>query len=51
MQQMRWMVSVRREGEEDGLPLATFTPPIDGATVANFGLSLEEGRQLLRDLQ
>src|SRR5450756_1645169 len=51
MQQMRWTVSVRREGEEDGLPLATFTRPIDGATVADFGLSLEEGRQLLRDLQ
>jgi hypothetical protein len=51
MHQMRWTVTVRREGEEDGLPLATFTRPIDGATVADFGLSLEEGRQLLRDLQ
>ena len=32
MQQIRWTASVQREGEEDALPFATFTRPIDGAT-------------------
>lgn len=51
MRQMRWTVSVQREGAVEGVPLATFTRPIDSATVADFGLSLEEGRHLLRVLQ
>src|SRR5450631_1184741 len=51
MRQMRWTVSVQRDGEVNGEPLATFTRPVDGATVADFGLSLEEGRHLLKVLQ
>ena len=51
MQQMRWTVSVQREGDVEGVPLATFTRPIDSATAADFGLSLEEGRHLLKVLQ
>lgn len=51
MRQMRWTVSVQRDGEVNGEPLATFTRPVDGATVADFGPSLEEGRHLLKVLQ
>ena len=48
MRQMQWTVSVKRDGDAQGVALATFTRPVDGATVADFGLSLEEGRHLLR---
>ena len=51
MRQMQWTVSVKRDGDAQGVALATFTRPVDGATVADFGLSLEEGRHLLRTLQ
>jgi hypothetical protein len=51
MRQMRWTVSVHREGGGESVPLATFTRPVDGAKVADFGLSLEEGRHLLKVLQ
>ena len=46
MRQMRWTVSVHREGGGQSVPLATFTRPVDGAKVADFGLSLEEGRHI-----
>ena len=51
MKEMRCTVSVRRDGEHVDVPLATFTRPVDAATVADFGLSMEEGRQLLSSLQ
>jgi hypothetical protein len=51
MRQMRWTVSVHRDGDGESVPLATFTRSVDGATVAAFGLSLEEGRHLLKVLQ
>ena len=51
MRQMQWTVSVKRDGDAQGVALTTFTWPVDGATVADFGLSLEEGRHLLRTLQ
>ena len=51
MRQMQWTVSVKRDGDAQGVALATFTRPVDGAMVADFGLSLEEGRHLLRTLQ
>ena len=51
MRQMQWTVSVKRNGGAQGVALAMFTRPVDGATVADFGLSLEEGRHLLRTLQ
>ncbi len=51
MRQMQWTVCLQGEGGVDGETLATFTRPLDGATVADFGLSLEEGRHLLKVLQ
>jgi hypothetical protein len=51
MKEMCWTVSVRRDGEHLDVPLAPFTRPVDAATVADFGLSMEEGRQLLSSLQ
>ena len=43
---------VRATGGRCGRPApATFTRPIDSATVADFRLSLEEGRHLLKVLQ
>jgi len=51
MRQLRWTVSVRRDGDREEVALATFTRPVDAATAADFGLSLEEGRQLLGALQ
>jgi len=51
MRHMQWTVSVQRSGDAHGVSLITFTRPVDGATVADFGLSLEEGRQLLAALQ
>ena len=51
MQPMRWTVSVQRAADVKSMPLATFMRPVDGATVADLGLSLEEGRHLLKILQ
>lgn len=52
--QMQWEVYVRRHGtsEPEGeVRLVTFKRQIDGATAADFGLSLVEARQLLARLQ
>ena len=48
---LRWTVYVRQHGSEDAVQLATFRRPVDGATAADFGLSVAEGRQLLVALQ
>jgi hypothetical protein len=52
--QMQWEVYVKQHGtveHESDVPLATFKRRIDGATAADFGLSLAEARQLLAKLQ
>jgi hypothetical protein len=51
MQETRRTVSARRHGEHVDVPLATFTRPVDAATVADLGLSIEEGRHLLGSQQ
>lgn len=47
----RWTVYVQREGSAKRVPLVRFRRPVDTATVSDFGLSIAEGRLLLRALQ
>ena len=54
MQPMRWTVLIRYEGAgQDGelRDVGCFVRPVDRAAPADFGLSLTEGRTLLRHLQ
>ena len=48
---IRWTVWVQREGSGERVPLVRFRRPVDTATVSDFGLSIAEGRLLLRALQ
>jgi len=49
--EMRWTVYVQREGSADRVALVRFRRPVETATVGDFGLSIVEGRLLLRTLQ
>lgn len=46
-----WTVYMQPHGGGDAVPLATFRRPVKGATAADFGLSIAEGRELLVALQ
>ena len=48
---LQWTVYMRQHGTTDVVSLATFRRPVDGATAADFGLSIAEARQLLAVLQ
>ena len=48
---LQWTVYVQRQGDFDQVPLATFQRPLAAAAVSDFGLSMSEGRDLLRALQ
>jgi hypothetical protein len=48
---LQWTVSVQRRGAPDTVALGIFQRPVKGATAADFGLSIAEGRELLAALQ
>lgn len=48
---MQWTIYVRRHDGNDAVPLTTFQRALSGSTVADFGLSIVEGRELLSALQ
>jgi hypothetical protein len=48
---LQWTVYVQRRGAHDVVPLGIFQRPVTDATVADFGLSIAEGRELLAALQ
>jgi len=49
--EIRWTVCVQREGSAERVALVRFRRPLDTATVSDFGLSIAEGRLLLRAWQ
>lgn len=48
---MQWTVYVQKEGCAERVALNTFGRPLKSATASDFGLSMLEGRELLRTLQ
>ncbi|MCC8396876.1 hypothetical protein LJ656_30300 [Paraburkholderia sp. MMS20-SJTR3] len=49
--ELRWKIFVQRQGTDEPASICSFNRPVNGATPADFGLSLTEGRQLLEALQ
>lgn len=48
---IHWTIYLQRDGTDEKVPLATFQRPLEGATLADFGLSMSEGKSLLSSLQ
>lgn len=48
---IHWTIYLQRDGTDEKVPLATFQGPLEGATLADFGLSMSEGKSLLSGLQ
>jgi hypothetical protein len=48
---MHWTIYLHRDGTDEKVPLARFQRPLEGATPADFGLSMSEARSLLSSLQ
>jgi hypothetical protein len=48
---MHWTIYLQRDGADEKAPLARFQRPLEGATQADFGLSMSEGKCLLSSLQ
>ena len=48
---MHWTIYLQRDGADEKVPLAGFQRPLEGATPAEFGLSMSEARSLLSSLQ
>ncbi|KAE8756193.1 MULTISPECIES: ISKra4 family transposase [Paraburkholderia] len=48
---MHWTIYLQRDGADENVPLARFQRPLEGATPADFGLSMSEARSLLSSLQ
>lgn len=48
---LQWTVYVQQEGTSELVKVGSVGRPIDGATIADFGLSIPEGRALLASLQ
>ena len=49
--ELRWKILLQRQGTDETVPVGSVSRPVNGATPADFGLSLAEGRQLLAALQ
>jgi hypothetical protein len=48
---MHWTIYLQRDGADEKVPLARFQRPLEGATQADFGLSMSEGKSLISNLQ
>ena len=48
---LQWTIFVQRVGTDDPIAVGTVERPVKCATVADFGLSISEGRKLLANLQ
>jgi hypothetical protein len=48
---MHGTIYLQRDGADEKVPLASFQRPLEGATPADFGLSMSEAKSLLSSLQ
>lgn len=48
---LQWTIFVQRVGTYESIAVGTVERPGNGATFADFGLSISEGRKLLANLQ
>jgi hypothetical protein len=49
--ELRWKILLQRQGMDETVSVGSIKRQVNGATPADFGLSLAEGRQLLAALQ
>jgi hypothetical protein len=49
--ELHWKILLQRQGTDQPVPICSVKRPVNGATPADFGLSLAEARQLLATLQ
>src|SRR3954454_22483155 len=49
--ELRWKILLQRQGTDETVPVCPVKRPVNGATPADFGLSLAEARRLLATLQ
>jgi hypothetical protein len=49
--ELRSKILLQRQGTDETVPICSVKHPVNGATPADFGMSLAEGRQLLATLQ